>query len=177
MHRPLTFLWIFIFFFLTSLNAQLHEPFNKGLDSQTHLIFTPPPGWKNADCASLPKQVELMVVGKGAGDFPPSISLATEVYSGTLKQYLKRVKELNASKGFEWKDLGNIKTQAGNVSLSQTDSQSQWGNIRMMHVMLKKDDTIFILTAAALKEEFPKFYKEIFTSLRSIHFISSTSEN
>ena len=82
--------------------------------------FIPPTDWRNADKSKLPEHVHLMVVGQGANEFPPSISLATEKYSGTLKQYLKVVKELNSSKGYEWRDLGSIQTDAGNASLSQT---------------------------------------------------------
>jgi hypothetical protein len=43
----------------------------------------------------------------------------------------------------------------------------------MMHVMLKKNGVMHILTAAALKSEFPKFYKEIFASMRSLHFTAT----
>lgn len=140
------------------------------LPQQGHLLFTPPSGWRNADANALPKQAHLMVVGKGLHEFPPSITLASESYKGSVKDYLKIVKKLSASKGDHWKDLGTIRTEAGNASLSQTDTQSQWGEVKMMHVILKKEDTIYILTAAALKEEFPKFYKEIFATLRSLKF-------
>src|ERR1700722_12124044 len=51
------------------------------------LIFTPPPGWRVADPKQLPPSVKAMVVGKGAGEYPPSLNLATESYGGTLKQY------------------------------------------------------------------------------------------
>lgn len=135
--------------------------------------FIPPSGWRNAEASDLPPHVHLMVVGKGANDFPPSISLASESYTGSLKQYLGVIKKLNTAKGNEWKDLGTISTEAGTASLSQTDSLSQWGNVKMMHVILKKDDTIYILTAAALKDEFSRFYKEIFASLRSLNFPST----
>jgi hypothetical protein len=118
-----------------------------------------------------------MVVGKGTNEFPPSIALATEEYPGTLKQYLKIIKELNASKGQEWRDLGTIQTGAGNASLSQTDSKSQWGEIRMMHVILKKNGILYIVTAAALKNEFSLYYKEIFSSLRSLKFSANEIEN
>jgi len=135
-----------------------------------NLLFIPPAGWRNADNTSLPKHVHLMVVGKGSRDFPPSLALASEPYQGSVKDYLKVVKKLSVSKGNQWKNLGSIRTEAGNASLSQTDSQSQWGEIKMMHVILKKDNTMYILTAAALKEEFPTFYKEIFAALRSVRF-------
>lgn len=158
---------------LSIFSLSADAPVNENSIMTESIQFTPPSGWRNADQAALPNQVQLMIIGKGASEFPPSISLATETYSGTVKQYLKIIKDLNASKGHEWKDLGTISTEAGNASLSQTDSKSQWGNIRMMHVIIKKKGTVFIITAAALKEEFPKFYKEIFAALRSLRFASN----
>lgn len=140
------------------------------------VMFTPPAGWRNADGTALPENVKVMVVGKGSSDFPPSISLGTEEYKGSLKQYLKRVKEINASKGSEWKDLGTLKTEAGNASLSQVDRKTEWGEVRMMHVILIKNGTVYIVTAASLREEFPKFYKDFFNALRSVRFGSINSQ-
>jgi len=174
---------LFTFFLLTNFSTSLIHagidipsspsfPINKTEQNET-LQFTPPPEWRNSDNTALPTHVKLMIVGKGTQEFPPSISIATENYSGTIKQYLKVIKDLNTSKGQEWRDLGTLKTGAGNTSLSQTDSKSQWGDIRMMHVILKKNGIVYIVTAAALKEEFHKFYKEIFNALRSLHFSPS----
>lgn len=134
------------------------------------IVFTPPQGWKAADPKILPQSVKAMVIGQGAHEFPPSMNLGIETYQGTLKQYLQRVKEINESQGLEWKNLGNISTGAGNASLSQVDKKNEWGCIRMMHVILKKEDQIYILTASALKDEFSKFYKEFFVAMRSLHF-------
>ncbi len=132
------------------------------------VLFTPPTGWVVADPKSLLPNVKIMVVGKGARDYPPSMNLTIERFSGTLKQYLRIVKVINENRGDEWKDLGLIRTEAGDASLSQVDTKSKWGTERLMHVILIKDQTVYILTAAALKEEFPKFYKEFFNSLRSL---------
>lgn len=131
--------------------------------------FTPPNGWQLADSKSLPKAVQVMVVGKGQRELPPTINLAVDHFNGTLREYLKtRVKATNDSQGADWKDLGTIQTEAGNASLSQVDVKTSWGEIREMHVILIKNSTVYILTAAALKEEFPKFYKDFFRSLRSL---------
>lgn len=138
--------------------------------SNDFVQFTPPAGWHFAEAASLPASVKTLVIGKGGFEFPPSINLGMEVYPGTLKQYLKRVKEINDAQGHRWKDLGKIRTQAGDASLSQADKQTQWGEVKMMHVILQKNGIIYILTAAALKEEFPKFYKDFFNSFCSIRF-------
>lgn len=140
------------------------------VNSQDKILFTPPNGWRFAESKDLPKSVKVMVVGQGNNEYPPSINLGTENYSGSLKDYLKRVKEINDSQGHEWKDLGTINVKAGEASLSQVDSKNKWGNVRMMHVILKKDNTIYIMTAASLKDEFPKFYKDFFAAFRSLRF-------
>ncbi|WP_059359888.1 hypothetical protein [Parachlamydia acanthamoebae] len=140
--------------------------------SELELItFTPPNGWRIADSKELPKHVKIMVVGQGEREFSPSINLATEHYTRSLNDYLKRIKEINQSQGVEWKNLGSIHTDAGEANLSQVDEKTQWGDLRMMHVVLVKDETAYILTAAALKDEFPKFYKDFFASLKSLRFI------
>lgn len=137
-------------------------------DTEGIVLFTPPAGWGLADTTSLPPHVRAMVVGKGPSAFPPSMNLSWEPYKGTLKQYLKTVKNLNSAHGYEWKDLGTIQTQAGNASLSQVDTKSQWGDVRLMHVILIKNGNVYILTASALKNEFSQFYKDFFASMRSI---------
>lgn len=130
--------------------------------------LVPPPGWQMADTKTLPKNVRLMVVGKGKGQFPPSINLATENYNGTLKDYLKLVKSINAAKGVEWKDLGKIQTEAGEGSLSQIDTKLQWGDVKMLHTILVRKGVVYIVTVAALKEEFPSLYQPFFNSMRSL---------
>ncbi len=131
--------------------------------------FTPPVGWRFTDKKTLSPNVQIMVVGKGEKEYPPSINLTTEPYKGTLKQYLKIVKGINDSQGASWKDLGTIKTEAGLASLSQILSKTVWGEVKMMHMIYVNNDIVYILTAASLKEEFPKFYNEFFKSLRSFN--------
>lgn len=140
------------------------------------IYFTPPSGWMLADPAALPGKVKTMVIGKALSSFPPSINLSTEPYSGTLKQYLKIVKNMNSAQGYEWKDLGTIQTAAGTASLSQVDTKSQWGTIRLMHVILVREGSVYILTASALKNEFPSYYKDFFASLKSLRIIKDPYE-
>lgn len=160
------------------LNAATNIPLGEEKAIQEHfaelaqdpgtVTFTPPQGWFLADPKALPPTVKVMVVGKSSTDYPPSINLSTEKFSGTLKQYLKIIKNLNENRGDDWKDLGTIRTEAGDASLSQVDIKSKWGTERLMHVILEKNGTVYILTAAALKNEFPKYYKEFFNSMRSL---------
>jgi len=142
-------------------------------DQNDTLMFTPPLGWRYADANALPEHVNLMVVGKGAHEFPPSIALGTEIYNGTLKQYLKKIKEINRDKGYEWKDLGTIRTEMGNASISQVDTKTKWGDVRLMHVIIYQNGIIYVVTASALKEEFPSLYKQILDSFRSLKFVKT----
>jgi hypothetical protein len=129
-----------------------------------------------ADPKILPERVKLMVVGQGPSAFPPSMNLSLEPYSGSLKQYLKSVKNTNMAQGYQWKDLGTIRTEAGNASLSQVDTKSEWGSVRLMHVILLKNGVIYILTASALQDEFSQFYKDFFNSMRSLRVAKEAFE-
>ncbi|MFQ5730000.1 MAG: hypothetical protein ACE5GN_06535 [Waddliaceae bacterium] len=164
--------------FCGQLQAQLTVPKNFEKTEEEYqqiakepgaVVFNPPEGWFLADPDALPSHVQVMVVGKGKYEFPPSINLSAEEFKGSMKDYLKIVREINHSHGSEWKDLGTIRTQAGEASLSQADVLTEWGSVRMLHVILSRDGFIYILTAAAIKEEFPRFYKTFFESLRSLH--------
>ena len=140
------------------------------------VIFTPPENWRMADSIQLPPSVKIMVVGKGNSDYPPSINLATEKFKGNLREYLKIVKKLNDTQGAQWKDLGKIRTEAGNASLSQVDLNTEWGPVKLTHVIMVKSGTAYILTSASLKEEFPTFYKDFFTAMRSLRINKSIFE-
>lgn len=157
--------------FFSTLHAQELNIGKKNLlnkEQSLSITFTPPPGWFQAETKDLSPNVKAMVFGKGSFEYPPSMYLSMEEFNGSLKDYLEIVKEMNRSQGSEWKDLGSIKTLAGEAGLSQTDTITEWGSVRMMHVILSRDGMIYILTAAALSKEFSKFYKTFFDSLRSL---------
>lgn len=174
------------FCLLTPLDAQTFNPLVKDQTkasvqtSQTEdiVLFTPPPGWHLADTSSLNlPHVKVMVMGKSPSHLPPSMNLSVEPsYKGSLKQYLRTVKNMNAAKGDEWKDLGTIRTEAGNASLSQVDTKTQWGTMRLMQVILMKNQNIYILTASALKDEFSLFYKDFFAAMRSLRVAKDAFE-
>lgn len=159
------------FFLLTIFSAYLLPVSLPAEDTKVAaLMFTPPEGWLSADPKELPPRVKVMVVGNTKSYYPPSINLTTEEYKGSLKEYLKIVKAINESQNAEWKNLGTIHTEAGRGNLSQVDMETAHGTIRLMHVILAKDEQVYILTAAALKDEFPRFYSSFFQSMQSLRF-------
>lgn len=154
----------------------IHEEYAKAKDAPGAIMFTPPQGWRLVDPKDLPGTIKAMVIGKGQGTVPPTISLGTERFQGTLKEYLKKVKSINDSHGDEWKDLGTIQTEAGPASLSQVDIKTQWGIVRAMHVILVRDGNTYILTTSSPKEEFSQFYPEFFKVMRSLRMNKGEEE-
>jgi hypothetical protein len=135
--------------------------------------FTPPSGWKMADQSDLSPHVKILVVGpKLKSDMPPTMNLMIEPFNGTQKDYLKNVKKINESHGDEWKDLGNLKTKAGDANLSQVEIRSKWGGEKLMHAILVRNGYAYVLTATASKNEFGKFYQQFYTALRSLQIHS-----
>lgn len=163
-------------FFLFILILSASYGFTEVAFGPSAVTFTPPKGWRLAEQKELAPSVKSMVIGKGKREFPPSINLAVEPYNGSLKQYLKIVKSINNANRADWKDLGSIKTLAGDANLSQVDEKAEWGDIRMMHVIFVKNGYAYILTAASLKEEFSEFYKDFFASMRSLNISDDASE-
>lgn len=174
MYKRFLFYFVVLFTCFAS-HTSAGQDFQKAAKEPGAVMFVPPKNWQIADSKDLPDHVHFMAVGKGKYNFPPSINLSTEEYGGTLKEYLAIVKEINGSQGSEWKNLGLIKTEAGDASLSQADAMTEWGPVRMMHVILLREGVIYILTAAALKKEFPGFYQTFFKSLKSLNINSKAN--
>jgi hypothetical protein len=152
----------------TEEENRVMESIQSALTQPGSVSFTPPAGWKIADPKALSPYVKIMVVGKGEKEFPPSINLAIDPFKGSLKEYLKIVKRYNDSQKAEWKDLGTIMTGAGEASLSQVDTKTKWGVEREMQLIFIRDGSAYILTAAALKDEFANHYNEFFAALKSV---------
>lgn len=150
---------------MCSLSAEIaHEMRFQGI-----AIFTPPKDWKLADRNALSPHVKILVIGpKIQNEMPPTMNLMVEPYSGSLKSYLKNVKSINDAHGDAWKDLGTLKTKAGEASLSQVEIRSKWGGEKLMHAIIVKNGFAYVLTATAAKNEFGRFYQQFYNSLRSL---------
>jgi hypothetical protein len=131
-------------------------------------FFDPPADWELIDPDLLPKSVKILVKAPQSNKYPPCVNLAVDHTPCGLQAYLKGIKELNEADGLWWRDMGMIQTQAGAASLSQVDSESSWGRIRMMHAILEHENRIYILTCAALQEEFQQYYETFFRAMKSM---------
>lgn len=136
-------------------------------------FFSPPESWWIVDPSLLPSSVKILIKAPEQNKYPPSINLVTDHCGCDLKTYLKKIKAINQADALPWRDLGTIETAAGVASLSQLDTDTNWGQVRMMHAILVQEGTAHILTCAALKEEFPKHYETFFSAMKSLRFNKS----
>ncbi len=131
--------------------------------------FSPPAGWEIAQLQDPSPYVQIGFIGKGSSEFRPSINLAFEEIDISLKEYLKAVKETHLLEpGTKWRDLGKFNFQAGIGRLTEINSSSPWGEVKILQALFVKDQTAYILTAACLKEDFPKIQSSLLTSLQSL---------
>ena len=133
-------------------------------------LFTPPLNWQCAEPKNASDYVQVGFVGAGSTPFRPSVSLSTEEIDSSLKEYVKAVKELHlADPGTAWRDLGKFSMVAGTGRLVEISSSSPWGPVKILQAIFVLDGKMaYILTATALKKEFPLLQKEILQSLQSL---------
>ncbi len=155
------FLWVFIFCAEVCLFAEKSPV--------SFCFFLPPQEWEIADPTTLSSRVKIAFFKPKSHGFFPSINLSVEKTSVSLSDYLKAVKAIHEQdRNNHWRALGKVHTAAGLAQLTEIDTLSEWGPVRMLQLILLKEGHAYVLTAAALKKEFSKFYKEIQTAFRSL---------
>jgi hypothetical protein len=119
-------------------------------------FFRPPDGWVAADPSVLSPLVKMGFIGPPSQlGFCPSLNLAEEKVNCSLKVYLEAVKKIHTSNRHkEWSYLGSFTTLAGEGALTQIDMTSQSGPMRLLQLILIKENTAYILTGACLKKEY-----------------------
>ena len=162
--------FLYLIILITPLQAEtkLQQIYNEAMEEPESLIFIPPAGWLAADPAILPSSVKAMVIGKSEKGYPPSINIGLEPFEGSLKSYLKNIKMINEAQNAVWKDMGQISTESGQASLSSVDMATEWGDVKLLHAIIVKYGTAYIMTCASLKEEFSQNSKDFFQAMRSM---------
>jgi hypothetical protein len=113
--------------------------------------------------------VHICFLGKSSKGLAPSINLASEKVDISLDAYIEEVRKIHAADpNSRWRDLGKYKTLLGEGRLTELETHAETGIVRMVQLIVIKDHVAYILTAGALKEEFPKYYKLFDQTLRSL---------
>lgn len=157
----LAFFYFILFF--TSLHSEAY--------------FTPPKDWLLADPAKLSPRVKVSFLTKGEKEYCPSMNLASEKVSISLDDYMKAVKEAHArDKNSKWRDLGKFTSCAGEGRLSEIETKTPLGTARLLQFIFVKDNTAYVVTGSALKEEFAKHMKEFQKAFQSFSITADLFE-
>jgi len=134
-------------------------------------IFSPPPNWEYIILPETPPCIKATFVGESSSPLKPSINIAQENISISEEAYLKAVKAIHDEEpNTKWKKTGKITTQVGIATLAEIDSKNSLGDLKMIQMILIKDKVAYIITGAAVKEDFPKIVQQLLQSCRSFHF-------
>lgn len=139
------------------------------VEAETFSYFIPPKGWEIASPENKQSHVRIGFLGKSKKDFRPTLNLAMEkIGELPLASYLKAVKEIHArNPQNRWRQLGKIRTYAGEATLTEIDTKTEYGDLRMMQMIFLHEKNAYIMTAAALKEEFANYYREFQAAFES----------
>lgn len=143
------------------LSEDFRDGFTTSSKTEKYSYFVPPKNWLITHPKFFAPSVQFGVVGKNKKGFVPSINLAIEEVQVSLNEYIKTIKKLHeADRDNRWRDLGSIQTKAGPARVTEIDTKTEWGAVRLLQSIMIKDGFAYILTAAALKEEFSEFYDQ-----------------
>jgi len=138
--------------------------------AQDYCFFTPPEGWMPAAKETLSPLVKVGFLDPKNFGFRASLNLAEEDIDCNLQEYLDAVKNIHINDHHNtWSNLGHFPTKAGPAVLTQIDSTSSWGGIRVLQLILVKDTKAYVLTAAASKKQFSKFLSAFKTAFGSLN--------
>jgi hypothetical protein len=146
--------------------------------SSSQCYFIPPEGWEIADPKTFKPSVKISFLKRSSKGFCPSINLAVEETQVSLNDYLKAVRAIHEQdRNTHWRALGKVRTAAGLAQLTEIDSSTELGPIRILQLILIKEGQAYILTAAAHKEEFADYYKDFQSAFRSLTLTSDLLSN
>ncbi len=148
----------------------------------SYSYFLPPSDWELADPSTLSPHVLVGFIGKNTSGFRPSLNLAEEEVDISMDEYLQVVKKIHEKHPHtRWRDLGRFTCKAGVGRLTEIDTRTEWGEARLLQMMVLHENKVHILTAAASKEEFPQLYIAFRDAMRSLavtdDFLSCIAEN
>ena len=132
--------------------------------------FIPPKGWEAVEQDALSRQVKIAFIKKEVKEgFCPSLNLVEEQISGNLNDYLNSVKAIHEqNRTNRWRKLGKVQTASGEADLTEIDTTTPFGPVRLLQLFLLKEQCVYIITAAALKKDIPRFYADFQKSFHSL---------
>lgn len=136
-------------------------------------FFSPPEGWQLIPKEEYPPFVELIYKGSSQKYwYPPSVNLACEEWKGTLDEYIAAISTAhNNHPLISFREIGPYQTDLGcNGRLCFARQRTEYGPVKLIQWVTLKEQTIFVITAAARVEDFSKNYKSFIKVFNSFRF-------
>ena len=131
--------------------------------------FQPPEEWVGAKSDDPSDAGMIAFIGKARKEVSPSLSFTTEPTDLSLKEYIKAVKAIHESDlHVVWRDLGEFAFRAGKGRLGEICNPTPLGEMRILQGILVQNGCAYILTGAALKEEFAEHRASLVAAIRSL---------
>lgn len=145
---------------------------------ETFSFFVPPSGWDLVDPSLLSSTVKVGFVGPSKTALRPSINFVEEPTSLSLSEYMQAVRSLHvADRANRWRILGPLHTSAGKAVLTEIDTETPLGKVRLLQSILVKDGIAYILTGAMARGSFGLLQKEFIDSFRSLSITEDLSSS
>lgn len=145
----------------------------KNNKSKCPLVLNLPSGWERIDDPSqLPEKVKVLFVGKGKGQFTPSINLACEESKVSVEEYTELAKKYHESQpDTVCNPIGKLETKCGSALLLQIDKNTAWGPLRFLQASIILDGNAYVITATATLEEYLALYPFFYQAIQSFEGI------
>lgn len=138
----------------------------------------PPADWEIASTSPCSENPRVAFVKKTKSSFRPSLNLTTEPVRTSVEEYLKAVEKLHAAdRQTEWRHLGQIQTLHGPAELTQLDIKAEWGDVRMLQLILIRHQNAYVVTAASLKKDFSLHYRDFYSVFQNIQFTHDLAQD
>lgn len=141
---------------------------------QELIYFTPPPDWTSAQLSSGKRGF----VAHSTEHTRPSLYLSVERSTLSYSDYLKSVQRIYTSiPKTSWRKIETLLTKAGSGTLTSIDMDTPHGMLRILQLLLQKQDRMIILTASTTQTQFPSYYPLLLETFRSLSYASSVQSS
>lgn len=131
--------------------------------------FKPPEEWIPVKSEDPSAEGMIAYIGKAKKVVPPSLCLTTEPTDLSLREYIKAAKALHESDlHVDWRDLGEFTFRAGKGRLGEICNPTPFGEMKILQGILVQNGCAYVLTGAALKEEFAEHRAALIAAIRSM---------
>ena len=148
------------------------------LFSVPQAYFHPPEGWQIADPKTYAPSVRIAFLLPRKGGFTPSLNLAEEEGVMDLDDYAEAVRKIHSSDPKNrWRKLGSLQTRSGKALLTEIETQSNTRPIRLLQLLFLHEQSAYILTAAAPREEMGSLGKTFLNAFKSFTITENLLES